>query len=78
MNPLVQLRNHGQSYWLDDLTRQMIASGELARDIPASPRWKALAESTQLENQGIQKFIKAFDSILEQLAKQRERALSRR
>ena len=33
MNPLMQLRNHGQSYWLDDLTRQMIASGELARRI---------------------------------------------
>ena len=34
--------------------------------------------TTQLENEGIQKFIKAFDSILAQLAKERERALSGR
>jgi hypothetical protein len=33
MNPLMQLRDHGQSYWLDDLTRQMIASGDLAQRI---------------------------------------------
>jgi transketolase len=33
MNPLMQLRNHGQTYWLDDLTRRMIASGELAQRI---------------------------------------------
>lgn len=34
--------------------------------------------TTQLENEGIQKFIKAFDSILEQLAKERERVLASR
>lgn len=33
MNPLLQLLAHGQSYWLDNLTRQMIQNGELARRI---------------------------------------------
>lgn len=33
MSPLMRLRNHGQSYWLDDLTRQMTASGDLAQRI---------------------------------------------
>ncbi|BBA32797.1 transaldolase [Methylocaldum marinum] len=29
MNPLLKLIEHGQSYWIDNLTRRMIASGEL-------------------------------------------------
>lgn len=33
MNPLLELLNHGQSVWLDNLTRGMIASGELARRV---------------------------------------------
>jgi hypothetical protein len=33
MNPLRQLLAHGQSYWLDNLTRQMIRSGELERRV---------------------------------------------
>jgi transketolase len=32
-NPLLQLVDHGQSYWLDNLTRGKIASGELERRI---------------------------------------------
>ena len=31
MNALSRLAEHGQSCWLDDLNRRMIASGELAR-----------------------------------------------
>ena len=33
MNPLLQLLAHGQSYWLDNLTRQMLRNGDLARRI---------------------------------------------
>lgn len=33
MNPLLELLEHGQSLWLDNLTRSMIASGELSRRI---------------------------------------------
>ncbi len=33
MNPLLQLYEHGQSLWLDNLTRGMIASGELERRV---------------------------------------------
>jgi transaldolase/glucose-6-phosphate isomerase len=33
MNPLHELHTHGQSYWLDNLTREMIKSGELARRV---------------------------------------------
>jgi transaldolase, mycobacterial type len=33
MNPLFKLIEHGQSYWMDDLTRSMIRSGELARRV---------------------------------------------
>ncbi len=31
MNPLLELQEHGQSLWLDNLTRAMVASGELER-----------------------------------------------
>jgi transaldolase len=33
MNPLLQLQECGQSYWLDNLTRQMIRTGELHRRV---------------------------------------------
>ena len=29
MNPLHELLSHGQSYWLDNLSREMLRSGEL-------------------------------------------------
>jgi hypothetical protein len=33
MSPLLELARFGQSYWLDDLTRPMIESGELQRRV---------------------------------------------
>jgi len=33
MNTLIELLNHGQSYWLDNLTREKIESGELKRRV---------------------------------------------
>ena len=33
MNPLLELINYGQSYWLDNLTRKMIKSGELKKRV---------------------------------------------
>lgn len=33
MNPIMQLIEYGQSYWLDNLTRQMIEDGELQRRV---------------------------------------------
>ena len=33
MNPLLELLDHGQSYWLDNLTRRMIRNGELERRV---------------------------------------------
>jgi transaldolase/glucose-6-phosphate isomerase len=33
MNALLALKDYGQSYWLDNLTRAMITSGELARRV---------------------------------------------
>jgi len=32
-NPLLRLIDHGQSYWLDNLTRRLIENGELARRV---------------------------------------------
>lgn len=33
MNPLFELARFGQSYWMDDLSRPMIRSGELQRRV---------------------------------------------
>ena len=33
MNRMAELINHGQSCWMDDLSRRMIASGDLARRV---------------------------------------------
>jgi transaldolase len=38
MNPLRELLEHGQSYWLDNLTRQNIRSGELERRVTGEGR----------------------------------------
>ncbi|WP_419161804.1 transaldolase [Candidatus Palauibacter sp.] len=35
MSALLQLQEHGQSYWLDNLTRGMLLDGELARRVEA-------------------------------------------
>jgi hypothetical protein len=35
MNPLLQLCRCGQSYWLDNLTRDMLSDGELQQRVPA-------------------------------------------
>ena len=33
MSPVMRLAEYGQSYWLDNLTRQMIEDGELRRRV---------------------------------------------
>jgi transaldolase len=39
MNPLKKLLAYGQSCWMDDLTRHMITSGELARRVADEDLW---------------------------------------
>jgi hypothetical protein len=38
MSPLSELARYGQSYWLDDLSRPMIESGELQRRVTIDHR----------------------------------------
>ena len=33
MSPLLKLAEQGQSYWMDDLSRDMLENGELARRV---------------------------------------------
>jgi transaldolase len=35
MNPLIELQKYGQSFWLDNITRRLITSGELKRLVEA-------------------------------------------
>lgn len=61
MNPLLKLITHGQSYWIDNLHRRMIRSGELRgrvereglRGMTSNPSTfqKAIAESTDYDEQ---------------------------
>jgi transketolase len=61
MNPLLKLIDHGQSYWIDNLTRRMISSGELRcrvereglRGMTSNPSTfrKSIAESTDYDAQ---------------------------
>lgn len=61
MNALLKLEQYGQSYWLDDLTRAMIASGELRhrvavrglRGVTSNPTifHKAITESRDYDEQ---------------------------
>ncbi|MBD3274052.1 MAG: hypothetical protein GF372_02010, partial [Candidatus Marinimicrobia bacterium] len=61
MNPLTELIKHGQSYWLDNLTRGKIQSGELTdrvenqglRGITSNPAifMKAITQSKDYDEQ---------------------------
>ena len=52
MNPLQQLLEYDQSHWLDNLTRGMIRSGELARRVSALQRAQALGDIRALIAKG--------------------------
>jgi len=79
-NPLLQLMQYGQSYWLDDLTRGMITSGELQqrvteqglRGITSNPSTfhKAISDSQDYDTQ-IERLVNEGDDaaqIYEHLA----------
>jgi len=74
MSSLSKLIDYGQSYWLDNLTRSMIKSGELKKRITkeglrgqtSNPAifYKAISESTDYNKQ-IEKLAKEGKSVLE-------------
>jgi len=74
MNNLTKLIDYGQSYWLDNLTRSMIKSGELKKRITkeglrgqtSNPAifYKAISESSDYNKQ-IEKLAKEGKSVLE-------------
>jgi transaldolase/glucose-6-phosphate isomerase len=74
MSNLTQLIEYGQSYWLDNLTRSMIKSGELKKRITkeglrgqtSNPAifYKAISESTDYNKQ-IEKLAKKGKSVFE-------------
>jgi transaldolase len=67
-NPLLRLRALGQSIWLDYLRRGMIVSGELKRLVEEDIDLNAVTQ--QLEDEGIEKFDKAFDGLMEALKRE--------
>jgi transaldolase len=74
MNPLLQLHECGQSYWLDNLTRQMIRTGELhrrvteegLRGITSNPATfhKAIASNAEYDDQ-IRHLIRQVKTVRE-------------
>src|SRR5512142_622100 len=70
MNPLLRLKEHGQSYWIDNLTRRMVRSGELARRVTEEGLSGMTSNPTILH--------KAMTSSNDYDAEVRERVLARR
>jgi len=74
MKPLLALINHGQSYWLDNLTRAMLKNGELQkrvetqglRGVTSNPAifQKAISGSTDYDAQ-IAQLVQAQRSVLD-------------
>ena len=69
-NPLLKLRALGQSIWMDYISGHMINSGELRKLIHLDQ------VTQQLEDEGVEKFNKPYDSLLGSLAVRREAACS--
>jgi transaldolase len=66
-NPLLTIKDCGQSIWLDYIQRGLLAGGEFQRLIDKDGI--DLAKLTErLEREGIQKFIDAYDQVLSNLA----------
>ncbi|MEW5757301.1 MAG: transketolase [Pseudomonadota bacterium] len=66
MNPLLQLIEHGQSYWLDNLSRDKIVSGELARRV-RDEGLRGVTSNPAIFHKAMSA-TKAYDEQLRQLA----------
>ncbi len=67
MNPLLQLINHGQSYWLDNLTREMIEGGDLERRVQEEGL-RGITSNPSIFHKAITGG-KAYDSQIRELAR---------
>ena len=70
MNPLHELLGHGQSYWLDNLTRGMIRSGELERRV-REDGLRGVTSNPAIFNKAISKGRDYDDQISELVAEGR-------
>ena len=70
MNPLHELLSHGQSYWLDNLTRGMIRSGELERRV-RDDGLRGVTSNPAIFNKAISKGHDYDDQISELVAEGR-------
>lgn len=68
MNPLLQLYEHGQSYWLDNLSRDKIRSGELRRRV-ASEGLRGVTSNPTIFHKAISN-SEAYDEQMARLIEQ--------
>lgn len=68
MNPLRQLLEQGQSYWLDNLTREMIRNGELKRRV-TEEGLRGVTSNPAIFHKAISK-SKEYDDQIETLARE--------
>ena len=68
MTPLRQLLEQGQSYWLDNLTREMIRNGELKRRV-TEEGLRGVTSNPAIFHKAISK-SKDYDDQIERLARE--------
>ncbi len=68
MNPLLKLIDYGQSYWLDNLSRTMIESGELKKKI-SEEGLRGMTSNPKIFDQAISK-SDAYDGRIKDLVKE--------
>src|SRR6478735_738532 len=71
MNPLKELLQHGQSVWLDSISRDLVKSGELRR-LVAEEGLRGLTSNPTIFEQAIGQG-KEYDDALRQLLRNNER-----
>jgi transaldolase len=67
MGPLLELAEHGQSYWLDNLSREMIENGDLARRV-REEGLRGVTSNPSIFHKAISRGH-AYDEQVEELAK---------
>src|SRR5580693_540114 len=68
MNTLIDLLNYGQSYWLDNLSRKLITSGELKKRV-SEQGLRGMTSNPSIFNKAITSSTD-YDAHIEELVKQ--------
>ncbi|MBO0688123.1 MAG: hypothetical protein J2P40_00930 [Candidatus Dormibacteraeota bacterium] len=71
MNPATRLHQAGQSLWLDDVTRELLDGGGLARYVAEAYGIDVPALAAELQSDGASAFVESWEALVKTIAARR-------